>query len=206
MTWILKSFVSASFSVYIFMNVFIILMDPTIAVFWSLFITFLTWSSAMFNFKSSSFSRFGTVPRAPSIMGTTWYLNPGYICCSSDINGTYLSALFLWRLAMLKSSGTLTMSGLLCSILFGVCKGLSHQISLVGVLMTGSGQSILGCWSSLITSFSITFATGLCLAVVYRLEDISGQLPTTQHGKHLHFVFCKVYTLWEASGLSLFFL
>ena len=33
----------------------------------------------MFNFKSSSFSRFGTVPRAPSIMGATWYLNPGYI-------------------------------------------------------------------------------------------------------------------------------
>ena len=69
----------------------------------------------------------------------------------------YLSALFLWRLAMLKSSGTptstivhvvrflshMTMSGLLCSILFGVCKGLSHQISLVGVLMTGSGRSIL---------------------------------------------------------------
>ena len=147
----------------------------------------------MFNFKSSSFSRFGTVPRAPSIMGATWYLNPGYICCSSDINGIYLSALFLWRLAMLKSSGIptstivhvvqflshMTMSGLLCSILFGVCKGLSHQIPLVGVLMTGSGQSILGCWSSLITSFSITFATGLCLAVVYGLEDISGQLPTT---------------------------
>ena len=94
---------------------------------------------------------------------------------------------------MLKSSGTptstivhivrflsrRTMSGLLCSILFGVCKGLSHQISLVGVLMTGSGQSILGCWSSLITSFSVIFATGLCLAVVYRLEDGSGQLPTT---------------------------
>ena len=96
---------------------------------------------------------------------------------------------------MLKSSGTptstivhvvrflshMTRSGLLCSILFGVCKGLSHQISLVGVLMTGSGWSILGFWSSLIliTSFSITFATGLCLAVLYRLEDSSGQLPTT---------------------------
>ena len=176
MTWILKFYISASFPVYIFMNVFIILMDPMIAVFWSLFITFLTWSSAMFNFKSSFFSRFRTVPRAPSIMGATWYLNPGYICCSSDINGIYLSALFLWRMAMsnspmLKSSGTptstiihvvrflshMTMSGLLCSILFGVCKGLSHQISSAGVLMTGSGRSILGCWSSLITSFSIYY-------------------------------------------------
>ena len=73
----------------------------------------------------------------------------------------------------------MTMSGLLCSILFVVCKGLSHQISLVCVLLTGSGQSILHYWSSLITSFSITFATGLCLSVVYRLEDISRQLSTT---------------------------
>ena len=79
----------------------------------------------MFNFKSSSFSRFGTVPRALSIMGATWYLNPGYICCSSDINGIYLSAIlsaiFLWRLAMLKSSGTPT------STIVHVVRFLSHM-------------------------------------------------------------------------------
>ena len=41
----------------------------------------------MFNFLSSSFSCFGTAPRAPNIIGVTWYLNPGYSCCSSDTSG-----------------------------------------------------------------------------------------------------------------------
>ena len=134
----------------------------------------------MFNFLSSSFSCFGTAPRAPNIIGVTWYLNPGYSCCSSDTSGMFLSFLLFWRLVTLKSSGTLTstivhvacflsqmtMSGRLCSILLVVVMILFHQISFDGVLITGGRRSILSGCSSLMVSLYIILATGSCLALV----------------------------------------
>ena len=137
----------------------------------------------MFNFLSSSFSCFGTAPRAPNIIGVIWYLNPRYCCCSSDTSGMYLSFSLFWRLVTLKSSGTptstivhvaycacflsqMTMSGRLCSILLVVVMILFHQISFDGVLITGGRRSILWGCSSLMVSLYIILATWSCLALV----------------------------------------
>ena len=85
-------------------------------------------------------------------MGATWYLNPRYICCNSDINGICLISLATANVEVKWDSDFDYSTS--CSIPVPhdnvwsvVCDPvccLYHQISLVGVLMmTGSGRSSL---------------------------------------------------------------